>query len=305
MSYSKLSSSIIHSTIWDQPPVVCKVWITMLAMKDRHGEVMASVPGLAHAARVSVDQVQAALEHFKAADPHSRTKEDDGRRIEEIDGGWLILNHAKYRDLQSSEVTAAKSAERVRRHRERKRAEKEREDGMDKPEKVGNAMKRHVTPGNPIQMQIQIQETNPPTPPPADAAGGTSGGRRRKNREERDRDLLVQDIPQEAIDLGKRVKDAWRKKDPDGREIRCELDLLIVRLAEANRHQPRFTWAVLEEAGRAYIAANRQHTRAPQYFFSRELDPKCANKPPFFEWALAAMHKLEARAAAKAAEVVA
>ena len=38
-----------------------------------------------------------ALNKLKAPDPYSRTKENDGRRLVDIDGGWQVLNHAKYR----------------------------------------------------------------------------------------------------------------------------------------------------------------------------------------------------------------
>ena len=48
--YSKLFSEICDSTIWREPDHVRIVWITMLAKANKHGEVMASIPGLADAA---------------------------------------------------------------------------------------------------------------------------------------------------------------------------------------------------------------------------------------------------------------
>ena len=45
-SYTKLSSTIINSTVWQEGLATKVVWITMLALADKHGEVMASVPGL-------------------------------------------------------------------------------------------------------------------------------------------------------------------------------------------------------------------------------------------------------------------
>jgi hypothetical protein len=36
-------------------------------------------------------------------DPHSRTPEHEGRRVAKVEGGWLILNHKKYRDMMSLE----------------------------------------------------------------------------------------------------------------------------------------------------------------------------------------------------------
>lgn len=95
--YTKLFNSILLSTIWDEDDATRIVWITMLAMADREGRVESSVPGLARAARVSRKAVEKALKKLSGPDRDSRSKEFEGRRIEAIDGGWLLLNHAKYR----------------------------------------------------------------------------------------------------------------------------------------------------------------------------------------------------------------
>ncbi len=95
--YTKLFSTIATSTIWSEPLATRVVWITMLATADRCGEVQASVPGLARLANVSMDECVAALATFLAPDPYSRTPDNEGRRIEVVDGGWRLLNHSKYR----------------------------------------------------------------------------------------------------------------------------------------------------------------------------------------------------------------
>lgn len=96
--YTKLFSSIIASTIWREDKETKIVWITILAMADKNGSVEASIPGLADMARVSVKECEKALKCLESSDPYSRTKEHEGRRIEPVDGGWLVLNHAKYRE---------------------------------------------------------------------------------------------------------------------------------------------------------------------------------------------------------------
>jgi hypothetical protein len=101
--YTKLFSSITDSTIWTEPDATRLVWITMLAMADQNGHVAASVPGLAARARVSLDDCLKALETFKAPDQWSRTKEFEGRRITECDGGWILLNHQKYREKRDAD----------------------------------------------------------------------------------------------------------------------------------------------------------------------------------------------------------
>ena len=121
MAYTKLFQSILDSTIWGEQDTVRIVWITLLAMADKNGEVLASIPGLARRACVPVADVEKALFKFQSPDKYSRTPDDEGRRIEAIDGGWLLLNYQKYRLLASKEDEKAKTAERVRRHRARKK----------------------------------------------------------------------------------------------------------------------------------------------------------------------------------------
>ena len=96
--YTKLFSSILASTIWRAPDKTRIVWITLLAMADKNGVAECSVPGLADLARVSVEDCRAAIAELQLPDPDSRTKEYEGRRIEPTDGGFLILNHPKYRE---------------------------------------------------------------------------------------------------------------------------------------------------------------------------------------------------------------
>ncbi len=95
--YTKLFNSILASTIWRADHVTRIVWITLLAMADRHGVAEGSIPGLADFARVTIAECESALTQLQAPDTYSRSQEHEGRRIQAVDGGWLILNHAKYR----------------------------------------------------------------------------------------------------------------------------------------------------------------------------------------------------------------
>lgn len=118
MGYTKLFNSIITSTIWTEDDKTRLVWITMLALADKNGEVQASVPGLARLSAVSLEATEAALAKFLSPDKHSRTKDDEGRRIEAIDGGWHLLNHAKYRAMASKDESKAANAIRQKRFRD-------------------------------------------------------------------------------------------------------------------------------------------------------------------------------------------
>jgi hypothetical protein len=96
--YTKLFSSIVTSSIWQEDNATRIVWITMLATADARGVVEGAVPGLAHIARVELDECQRALHKLQQPDPYSRTQDFDGRRIEVVEGGWRILNYVYYRE---------------------------------------------------------------------------------------------------------------------------------------------------------------------------------------------------------------
>jgi hypothetical protein len=101
--YTKLFSSILASTIWRESLEVRIVWITLLAMAGKTGIAEGSVPGLADMARLPVSRTRKALIKLSSPDKDSRSKEHEGRRIQDVDGGWLILNHAKYRAKLSAD----------------------------------------------------------------------------------------------------------------------------------------------------------------------------------------------------------
>lgn len=97
--YVKLFS-ILNSGVWGESNEVRILWITMLAICDENGEVDACLPGLAHCAKITVDECKSALACLMAPDQYSRTKDKEGRRIEVIDRGWRILNFMKFQEAE-------------------------------------------------------------------------------------------------------------------------------------------------------------------------------------------------------------
>ena len=116
-NYTKLFQSILASSIWSEDDQTRIVWITLLAMADKHGEVHASVPGVARLAGVPIAATETALQRFLSPDPYSRTPDNEGRRLLPMEGGWRIANHAKYRLMASREDEKTKTAARVAAHR--------------------------------------------------------------------------------------------------------------------------------------------------------------------------------------------
>lgn len=121
IGYTKLFQNIITSSIWGEDDKTRIVWITMLALCNRDGIVEASVSGLAALSRVDKESAARAIQVLESPDPDSRSKEHEGRRIQRVDGGWLILNHAKYRKKLSLEERRDYLTLKQREYRDRKR----------------------------------------------------------------------------------------------------------------------------------------------------------------------------------------
>lgn len=96
--YTKIFGSIVASSVWSESDSTRIVWISLLALADRGGEVAASVPGLARLANVSRDQCEEALRVLSSPDPDDSSGVAEGRRIERVQGGWRVVNYAAYRE---------------------------------------------------------------------------------------------------------------------------------------------------------------------------------------------------------------
>ncbi len=120
-NYTPLFGSILTSTVWAEDNETRLVWITMLAMSDAAGYVGASIPGLAHAARVSLEGCEKALKTFLGPDPYSRTRANEGRKISEARGGWTILNYGQHAELAAELRHNILAALRMRKTRARRR----------------------------------------------------------------------------------------------------------------------------------------------------------------------------------------
>lgn len=126
--FTKMFEAMLTSSVWmlDMPTRI--VWVALLLASDADGYVEGSVAGFAHKARVTVEEMRAAIEILASPDPDSRTPDHEGRRIEAVDGGWVILNHPKYR-LQGQ----AKEGSRAPYHREWRRKQREKAFSEDGP----------------------------------------------------------------------------------------------------------------------------------------------------------------------------
>ena len=103
-TWAPLWSTIVTSTLWGETKEVKILFVTMMALKDLNGVVMARADGLSRLANLTYDETVEALRVLESPDRRSEENQKfEGRRIERIEGGWQILNHGKYREMITKE----------------------------------------------------------------------------------------------------------------------------------------------------------------------------------------------------------
>jgi hypothetical protein len=118
--FTKLDSGIVFSSVWRPEHDIVRVWIALLALCDARGVVRSSVPALAHLCFIEVERLAKILKIFRTPDPYSRIRDHQGRKIKDIEGGWLVLNYPRYRNTLMQRKPFS-HAERQSRYRERQR----------------------------------------------------------------------------------------------------------------------------------------------------------------------------------------
>lgn len=137
--FTKLFSSILDSSLWAEDYPTRLVWITLLAMCDQDGFVAAVESALARRANVTPAECHVALRKLMDPDTESRSQVWGGRRIEAVEGGWILLNYKTYRDMRDREQQRDATRERVRQHRAR-----QAQGDLMEPVTPGNAGKREA-----------------------------------------------------------------------------------------------------------------------------------------------------------------
>ena len=116
--YNKIYTKILDSSIWLEKDETRICWMTCLAVMDEDGFVQfASVANLAHRARVPLEAAQEAIQCLEGPDPNSSDPEHEGRRLERVPGGWIVINRQKYAAIATRTVARERTRERVRLHR--------------------------------------------------------------------------------------------------------------------------------------------------------------------------------------------
>lgn len=166
MAYSKLHSSIVNSSLWTEPDSVRILFVTLLAICDRDGVVYGSKPGIDRIANIDPDDSEEAWTCLLSPDKNSsdkiRAPQHEGRRIEEVSGGFRLLNFEYYRGLRNDDD-----------RREQNRTAQAR---FKAKVSQGKPQSSSVSRGNPMQRQKQrqIQKQGGEAIPPSNGNLGTA-----------------------------------------------------------------------------------------------------------------------------------
>ncbi len=99
-TYAVIFSKIVDSSLWDEDDLVVKVFLTMLAKKDKDQVVRGNAYMIGRWARKTEKEVLEALKVLSSPDKgRLEPQEFDGRRIEKVSDGWKILRGQYYQDL--------------------------------------------------------------------------------------------------------------------------------------------------------------------------------------------------------------
>jgi len=119
--YAKIFSSLYQGTLRGRSNEIL-VFTNLLAHASKDGIVDKHWRAIAEETGLTVDSVRAAIIELESPDLESRSPEEDGARIIQMDGhrawGWQIVNHAKYRAMRSEDDRAEQNRLAQKRWRE-------------------------------------------------------------------------------------------------------------------------------------------------------------------------------------------
>lgn len=163
--YNKLFAKIVDSSIWLESTPTRLVWMMLIALMDEDGFCQfACVDNVSARARLSIEETNEAIKTLESPDVRDPEQEYEGRRIERVPGGWIVLNAGKYRDLVTREIAKERNRQRVAKCREAKR-------GVMKCNAPVMSSNGSVTQSEAVS--VSTSEAVPPTLPGAKAPPGS------------------------------------------------------------------------------------------------------------------------------------
>jgi len=152
--FAKIFSQIYDSTLAEDWQVRL-VFTDLLTLADINGVVEMTHEAISRRTNVPLEIVRRGISELEKPDPHSRTKADEGRRIQRLEAdrewGWFITNYEHYRKIASEEQRRSTTAARVARF-------KDKQAKGNASVTHGNALVTVTNGGNAMQKQKQKQK---------------------------------------------------------------------------------------------------------------------------------------------------
>ncbi len=144
--YGKIFESIYDGSLYGNFEAIV-TFQALIVLADEDGLIDISPQALAGRTSYPVEVIKTGLKTLQQSDPHSRSQDEDGKRIVPLDNGrefgWRIVNYEHYRNLASRQDTKIKARERKRRQRE-KESQSTDSKGCHAPVTPVSRMSRHT-----------------------------------------------------------------------------------------------------------------------------------------------------------------
>ena len=174
-SFAPIFTSMLDSSIWQEPYTVRLVWIAMLPLKEADHVVRYNAFQIARRANMTEQEVIDALKVLESPDTRRIEPQPfEGRRIQRVADGWLILNGQKFEDLMRTLSTRAYNARKQREYRGAKKGKSSIRNGEAEhirleeagatPEQLQQHMDDHLPPQ--CQEPAVAYQTTPPASMP-------------------------------------------------------------------------------------------------------------------------------------------
>lgn len=144
--YGKLFVQMYDGTLGTAGPWQALVTFQQLIiLADREGIVDMTGEAISRRTTIPLDIIQTGIQALEQPDPHSRTPDEEGRRIirlnDDRDWGWRIVNYVHYRNIRSQE----ERREYMRNYQRKRRAlAKDVNTGVNNVSKINQSSKQYA-----------------------------------------------------------------------------------------------------------------------------------------------------------------
>jgi hypothetical protein len=103
--FAKLFDRITESSLMEEEIPTRYAFVMLLAIADRHGEVIGTDVALSRRLNMPLEDFREAIKKLSSPDKDSNSTEFEGRRLipSEAERGYHIVNYVKYRDIKNED----------------------------------------------------------------------------------------------------------------------------------------------------------------------------------------------------------